>query len=43
MAAAAPRHRWAPSVSGEVAEYAAKNALSPYEAAAYQRLGVAIA
>jgi hypothetical protein len=30
-------------VSGEVAEYAAKNGLSPYEAAAYQRLGVAIA
>ena len=43
MAAAAPRHRWTPKVSDEVAEYAAKNGLSPYEAAAYERLGLALA
>jgi hypothetical protein len=43
MAAAAPRHRWAPRTSGELAEHAAKTGLSPYEAAAYQRLGVALA
>jgi hypothetical protein len=42
MAAAAPRHRWTPKVSDDVAEYAAKNGLSPYEAA-YERLGLALA
>ena len=42
MASATPRHRWTPAVSGEVAEYAAKHGLSPYEAAAYERLGVAL-
>jgi hypothetical protein len=43
MAAAAPRHRWAPKVSGEAAEYAAKNGASPYEAAAVERLGATLA
>lgn len=42
MAAATPRHRWKPKVSGELAEYAAKRGMSPYEAAAYERLGVAL-
>ena len=39
MAGAPPKHRWAPKVSGELREYAAKNDVSPYEAAAYERLG----
>ena len=39
---ASPRHRWAPKVSAELHEYAAKNDISPYEAAAYDRLGVAL-
>lgn len=43
MAAAQPRHRWAPKVSSELREYAAKNDMSPYEAAAYDRLGVSLA
>ena len=42
MASAAPRHRWAPRVSGRLAEYAAENGMSPYEAAAYERLGVTL-
>jgi len=40
MASAAPAHRRAPKVSGELREHAAKHGISPYEAAAYDRLGV---
>ncbi|MDQ3644718.1 MAG: hypothetical protein M3356_04325 [Actinomycetota bacterium] len=36
------QHRWAPKVSAELREYAAKNDMSPYEAAAYERLGVTL-
>lgn len=43
MASAAPTHRRAPKVSGELREYAAKHDISPYEAAAYDRLGVRLA
>jgi len=43
MASAAPRHRRAPKLSAELREYAAKHGISPYEAAAYDRLGVALA
>jgi secreted PhoX family phosphatase len=43
MASAAPRHRWAPNVSAELREHAAKHGMSPYEAAAYDRLGVTLA
>ncbi len=42
MASAPPQHRWAPKVSAELREYAAKNDMSPYEAAAYERLGVTL-
>ena len=42
MAAATPRHRWAPRVSDELAEYAAKHGVSPYEAAAFERLGATL-
>jgi len=42
MGAAPPRHRWKPKVSAELREHAAKNDMSPYEAAAYERLGVAL-
>ena len=42
MASAPPQHRWAPKVSPELREYAAKNDMSPYEAAAYERLGVTL-
>lgn len=42
MASAPPQHRWAPNVSAELSEYAAKNGMSPYEAAAYERLGVTL-
>lgn len=37
---AAPTHRYAPRISGEMRETAQKLNLSPYEVAAYQRLGV---
>ncbi|HEV2775266.1 MAG TPA: alkaline phosphatase PhoX [Solirubrobacteraceae bacterium] len=40
MASAAPRHRWSPKVSGELREHAAKQGMSPNEAAAFDRLGV---
>jgi secreted PhoX family phosphatase len=43
MGGAPPRHRWKPRVSGELREYAAKHDMSPYEAAAYDRLGVPVA
>jgi len=42
MAGAAPQHRRAPKVSADLHEYAAKNDMSPYEAAAYERLGVTL-
>ncbi len=42
IGAAPPRHRWAPKLSAELREYAAKHDMSPYEAAAYERLGVAL-
>jgi uncharacterized protein len=43
MAVAAPPSQMAPRVSGELAEAARKFGMSPLEAAAYDRLGVAIA
>ncbi len=42
MGSASPRHRWKPKVSAELREHATKNDMSPYEAAAYERLGVAL-
>ncbi len=42
VGAAPPRHRRSPKVSARVGEYAAKNDMSPYEAVAYERLGVAL-
>ena len=42
-AVSAPRHAWAPDVSGDLGEQAIKAGMSPYEAAAFDRLGVAIA
>ncbi len=42
-AVSAPQHDWAPDISGELQEDALKAGLSPYEAAAYDRLGVAFA
>ena len=42
MASAAPRHRGAPEVSGELAEYAAKNDRTPWEAAAFEALGASL-
>ena len=38
-----PQHAWAPKVSGELREQAVKAGSSPYEAAAFDRLGVALA
>lgn len=43
MANAAPRHRRAPKVSEELREQAAKHGMSPYEVAAYDRLGITLA
>jgi len=43
MGGAPPRQRRKPRVSGELREYAAKHDMSPYEAAAYDRLGVPVA
>jgi secreted PhoX family phosphatase len=43
MASAAPRHRWAPKASAQVVEYAERHGISPYEAAAYERLGATLA
>jgi secreted PhoX family phosphatase len=43
MAAARPRHRWAPKASAEVREYAQRHGISNYEAAAYDRLGASLA
>ncbi len=43
VAASAPRHRWAPEVSGELREQSVKTGISPYEAAAFDRLGVSLA
>ena len=40
IATAAPRHRWAPKVSSALREHAAKQGMSPNEAAAYDRLGI---
>ncbi len=37
-----PQHAWAPEVSGELQEQAIKEGISPYEAAAFDRLGVAL-
>ncbi len=42
-AVSAPQHAWAPDVSGELQEQAVKAGMSPYEAAAFDRLGVALA
>ncbi|MGH3994094.1 MAG: alkaline phosphatase PhoX, partial [Pseudonocardiaceae bacterium] len=42
LASAPPRHRWAPKLRAQASEYAAKQDISPYEAAAYERLGVAL-
>ena len=42
-AASAPQHAWAPRLSGELQEQGIKAGLSPYETAAYDRLGVAFA
>ncbi len=42
MASAAPRHRRAPKVSEELREHAGRHGMSPYEAAAYDRLGVTL-
>jgi len=42
LAAARPCHAGAPGVSGELAEYAAKNGRSPWEAAAFQALGASV-
>jgi len=39
-ATAPPRHRYAPKITGEMRETAAKLDMSPYEVAAYRRLGV---
>jgi len=43
MASSPPAHRRAPKVSGELREQAAKHGMSPYEVAAYDRLGVKLA
>ena len=43
MANAAPRHRRAPKVSEGLREQAAKHGMSPYEVAAYDRLGITLA
>jgi secreted PhoX family phosphatase len=43
MAAATPRHRWAPRIDGELRETAARLNVSPYEAAAFRRLGAEVA
>jgi secreted PhoX family phosphatase len=40
LATAAPRHRWRPRVTGRVRALAEELGLSPYEVAAYERLGV---
>lgn len=42
LAAAVPRHPWAPRVSGAAREYAERHGLSAHEAAAYERLGAAL-
>jgi secreted PhoX family phosphatase len=42
LSAAAPRHAGAPAVTGELAEYAAKNGRSPWEAAAFEALGARV-
>ncbi len=42
MAGATPRHGRAPKVSEQLREHAAKHGVSPYEAAAYVRLGVTL-
>jgi secreted PhoX family phosphatase len=42
LAAAGPRHAHAPGVTGQLAEYAAKNGRSPWEAAAFQALGASV-
>ena len=43
MATATPRHRWAPKLSGQLREQAAKHGMAPSEAAAYDRLGITLA
>lgn len=43
MAYAAPPARLGPQISGELAEAAFRQGLTPLEAAAYQRLGVPVA
>ncbi len=42
-AVAAPCHPWSPEVSGELQEQALKTGISPYEAAAFDRLGATLA
>jgi secreted PhoX family phosphatase len=43
LAVSDPTHPWAPQVSGRQREYAEKNGVSTYEAAAFERLGVSLA
>lgn len=42
-AVGAPRHKWSPAISGELEEQAIRAGMSPYEAAAFDRLGVSLA
>jgi hypothetical protein len=42
VATAPPRHRFAPRVDDELAETAAKQWMSPYEAAAFRALGATL-
>jgi uncharacterized protein len=42
LASVAPRHAHAPGVTGELAEYAARNDRTPWEAAAFAALGASV-